>query len=95
LLSPEPELLDGTGRQLREDPVEALESVEGSQYTDEGGQLRAVACLDALEGALAEASPIGKLGLSETRFDAVALDPLTQDVCDRGIRQLRFNTHDS
>jgi hypothetical protein len=89
LPSSELELLDRAGRQLGEERVEALEGLESPQYTDEADELGAVACLDTLEGALAEASPLGKLGLSETCLYAVALDPLAKDVSDGGVRQTR------
>ena len=89
------ELLDRAGRQLREEPFEALEGVESSQYTDEGKELGAAARLDTLEGALADARLLGQLSLGEARSDAMALDPLAKDLGDGSIGQLRCYTHES
>lgn len=65
LLSPKLELLDRTGRQLREEPFQALQGIQGPQYPDERGELGASA-----------------------GFDAVSLDPLSQDLGDGCIGEL-------
>lgn len=95
LLSAKLELLDRAGRQLREESVEALEGVQGSQYADEGDDLRATAGLDTLEGALADARPLGELSLGQARFDAVSRDPLADQLSNGCISQLKRDLHNS
>lgn len=95
LLASKLELLDRAGRQLREESFETLEGVQSSQYTDDGNQLNTAARLETLDGALADGRPLGKLGLGQACFDAVSLDPFTQDLGDRCIRQIGRNAHKS
>lgn len=95
LLSSKLELLDRAGGQLREKSFEALDGVQSSQYADQGNELAAAACLDTLEGALADARLLGELSLGQVCFDTVSRDPLTQDPGDGSIGQLGRNAHKS
>jgi len=95
LLSSQLELLDRAGPQVREESFEALDGVQSSQYTDQSNELGAVAGLDTLEGALADARLLGKLGLSQAGFDAVSLDPLAENVGDCGVGELGSDSHNS
>ncbi|MGB6485808.1 MAG: hypothetical protein WBE91_02890 [Steroidobacteraceae bacterium] len=95
LLASKVELRDRTGWQLREEPFEALEDVESSQYTNERNEFDAEARLDTLDGALADAGSLGELGLGQACFDAISRNPLTQDLGDGGIRKLWCDTHKS
>jgi hypothetical protein len=80
------QLLDGTRRQFGEESFEALECVQGSQDADEGNELGAAASFDTLEGALANSRALCELSLGQASLDALALDPLTEDTGNRGVR---------
>lgn len=95
LLAAQLELLDGARRQLRKEPVKALEGLERSQDPDESHELGALAAFDPLEGPLADAGLLGKLGLSQTRLNAIPFDPLAQDLGDSGIGEFGFDLYNS
>ncbi|HUA24136.1 MAG TPA: hypothetical protein VMA54_08470 [Steroidobacteraceae bacterium] len=95
LFSSQVELRDRAGGHLREESFERFQRVESSQYTNERDQFHTEAGLYSLDGAFADAGSLRELRLGQACFDAVSLDPLTEDVGYGGISQIGCNAHKS